>query len=223
MLSMKVGAELAINLPETRRHGCWLLFLPLFIEVQRLLLSRRRASYAAFPRLAPDVCRYAHVTPAMLRRAIERAELVSHPGLGEVHNLLAVGRSTNGSADVAKLTAMAGVRTRWSRFCPYVVTNGTGIVFTWERPADAAEVTAAQAHQARRLRGGNETKSGGGVTSMEHQAAVMGLPLDSTVKKCVVGVDPGVNVIYSAYSLGLDPDLVVVPSPHVFAYRSERA
>lgn len=81
----------------------------------------------------------------------------------------------------------------------------------------------AQARQARRLQGGNRTTSGGGVTSLEHQAAVMGLPLDGKVKKCVVGVDPGVNDIYTAYSLGLDPDLVLFPSPHVFAYRSERA
>eukprot|EP00170_Pyropia_yezoensis_P003168 contig_13309_g3175 len=109
---------------------------------------------------------------------------------------------------------MAGVHTRRSRFCPYVVINGTVIVFTLERPADAAEVTAAQAHQARRLPGGTGTTSGGDVTSLEHQAAVMGLPLDGTVKKCVVGVDSGANDIYTAYLLGLDPDLVVVPSPH---------
>lgn len=51
----------------------------------------------------------------------------------------------------------------------------------------------------------------------------MGLPLDRTVQKCVVGVDPGVNDIYTAYSLGLDPDIVFVPSQHVLAYRSERA
>lgn len=145
MLSIKFGAELAITLPETRRRGCWLLFLPLLIELQRLLLSRKRASYAVFPRLAPDLCRYTHGTPALLRRAMERAQLVSHPGLGEVHTLWAVSRGTNGSAGVAKLATMAGVRTRRSRFCPYVVTDGTGIVFTLERPADAAEVAAAQA------------------------------------------------------------------------------
>lgn len=55
------------------------------------------------------------------------------------------------------------------------------------------------------------------MTSLEHQAVVMGLSLDKTVKKCVAGVDPGVNDIYTAYSLVLDPDLVVIPSPHVFA------
>lgn len=51
----------------------------------------------------------------------------------------------------------------------------------------------------------------------------MGLSLDRTFKNCVVGVHPGINDIYTAYSLGVDTDLVVVPSPHVFAYRSERA
>lgn len=49
---------------------------------------------------------------------MERAERVAHPGLGKVHPLLAVGRGTNGSAGVAKLATMAGVRTRRSRFFP---------------------------------------------------------------------------------------------------------
>lgn len=77
-----------------------------------------------------------------------------------------VGRGTNGSTGVAKLAAMAGVRTRQSCFCPFVVADGRGIVLTLERPADAAEVTAAQASQAQRLQGGNGTKSGGGVSSL---------------------------------------------------------
>lgn len=71
-------------------------------------------------------------------------------------------------------------------------------------------MTAAPAHRARRLLGGNGTKTGGRVTSLEHQAASMVLPLDGILKKSVVGVDPGVSDIYTAYSLGLDADLVVV-------------
>lgn len=60
------------------------------------------------------------------------------------------------------------------------------------------------------------------MTSLEHKAAVIGLPLDGAVKKRVMGVEPEVNDIYAVYSLRLDPDLVVVPSRYVLAYRMER-
>lgn len=145
---MKAAAELAITLSQTRRQGCWRRFLPVLITVQRLRLSRKRASRAVFPRLARDLCRLASVTQTLSRRAIERTELVSHPGLGEVQTLSAVCRGTNGSAGVSKLVAMAGVRMRRLRFFPHVVTDGTGIVFTPEQPATVADVTAAQAHLA---------------------------------------------------------------------------
>lgn len=224
-LSMMVGAELAITLPETRRQNCYLFFVPLYIELERLLLSRKLTSYAVFGRVAPDLCRSAQVAQALLRRAMERAGLTTHPRLGQAHALVLAGsRGNSRNAGVAMLAAMAGVRTKRSYSCPFAVTDGTGIVLTLQRPAGAAKVTAAQAHRARRRRGGNGTKTGGGVTSLEHQAAVMELHLDGAVKKCVVGIDPGAVDIYMPYSLGLDADLVVVDSsPHLCAFQSERA